>query len=692
MLTRLLLLSALCAASVFGQAETMLKVKLTSEQSAIAPGKPFTVAVTLAHAPKAHSYWLNPGGPGRATSFAWTLPEGFSAGEPIWPVPHKMKFLEFINYGYENEAHVLVDITPPAALAVGEKVPLAVKVNALVCRESCMPVKADASLELTAAAEPVADPASAALFTKARNELPVGIKGWSIAAEKTDGAPQLRLTPGDGANADPGEIYFFSQTADIDSQKAQEVRKDGKDFLIPLSYAEDETPAEALTGLLTAANGWLAGKPDVKAFTVALTPGAKAPVEAAVPAPAPPAGDAATSGLSTPTLLLFAFIGGLILNIMPCVFPVIGLKIMGFVQQAGESRGRVIMHGVAYTLGVLVCFWVLALLVKLLGLTWGGQLQSAGFVLVLAYFFVVFGLNMAGVFEIGTSAVSIANTVQHQSGLARSFFDGLLATVVATPCSAPFLGPALTWATSLSTGSALLVFTVIGLGLSTPYLVLSVAPGLVKLLPRPGAWMESFKQGMSFLLIGTAGYMLFTLAALVPEISFLLAIQGAVLLAFGCWVYGRWVLPHRSATARRTGLIVAVLSVIGSLWMAWPPAKTDSKLQWAAWTPDLVPALVDEGELVYVDFTARWCVTCQVNKHVYNDPKIIALFEKHGIKTVKADWTDNNPEIAKELSTLQRAAIPVNVIYSLNRPPIIVNDDNLFASEIIEALAKLGKT
>lgn len=692
MLARLLLISAFFAASALAQSDPMLQVKLSSEQSPIAAGKPFTVAVTLSHAPKAHSYWLNPGGPGRATSFTWTLPEGFSAGEPVWPVPHKMNALGFINYGYENDAVVLVDITPPATLAPGEKVPLAVMVNALVCRESCMPVKADAALELSAATEPASDARNTALFAKARSELPVAIEGWTVVAEKTDSGPQLRLTPGDGANTDPGDIYFFSQTADIDSQKAQEVRKDGSDFIVPLVYDEGETPAESLTGLLTAANGWLAGKPAVKAFTINLTPGAKADANAAASAMPPAASDAATGGLSTATLLLFAFLGGLILNIMPCVFPVIGLKIMGFVQQAGESRSKVILHGVAYTFGVLVCFWVLALLVKLLGLTWGGQLQSAGFVLVLAYFFVVFGLNMAGVFEIGTSAMSIANTVQHQSGLGRSFFDGLLATVVATPCSAPFLGTALTWATSLSTGFALLVFTVIGLGLSAPYLVLSFAPGLVKLLPRPGAWMESFKQGMSFLLIGTAGYMLFTLAGLVPEISFLLAIQGAVLLAFGCWVYGRWVLPHRSTTARRAGMVVTVLAVLGALWMGWPPPKTDSKLQWAAWTPDLVPALVDEGEIVYVDFTARWCVTCQVNKHVYSDPKIIALFEKHGIKTVKADWTDNNPEIAAELAKLQRAAIPVNVLYSLKHPPIIVNDDNLFASEIIEALAKLGKT
>lgn len=691
MFTRILLFFALTVPPLQAQTGKQLEVSITPEVESIAPGKAFTVAVTLKHAPKTHSYWLNPGGPGKPTSFEWTLPEGFKAAEAQWPAPHKMEAFGFINYGYENEAVVLVEITPSATLKPGDKARLDLKVDALVCAENCVPVKVDASLEVTTAAEASPSTSAQVLFASARSHMPRAPAGWTFSAGKSESGPVIRLVPGDGANTDPGGVYFYSETPDIDSQKKQEAKKEGAAWILPLAIAEGETAAPEVTGIITAANGWLKDDKDSTAFSLELAIGAE-PAASASTAPSTPAvSGTVTSGFNTPTLLFFAFIGGLILNVMPCVFPVIGIKIMGFVQQAGESKTRVIMHGVAYTLGVLVCFWVLALLVKLLGLSWGGQLQSAGFVLGLCYFFVVFGLNMAGMFEIGTSAIGLANTVQHHSGLGRSFFDGLLATVVATPCSAPFLGTALTWATSLSTGAALLVFTVIGLGLSSPYLILSFAPGLVKLLPRPGAWMESFKQGMSFLLIGTAGYMLYILGGLVPEDKFLLVILGSVLLAFGCWVYGRWYLPHKSATARTTGLIVTALAVIGALWLGWPPDKGERKLQWAAWTPDLVPALVDEGEIVYVDFTARWCSTCQVNKHVYNDPKIMALFEKHGVKTVKADWTDNNPEIAKALQDLQRAAVPVNVIYSLKHPPIIVNDDNLFASEIIEAMAKLGK-
>jgi thiol:disulfide interchange protein len=667
------------------ESEKPLRAELVAENNGVAPGNAFTVAVKMIHAEGSHSYWVNPGGPGKPTELKWTLPAGFTAGEPQWPAPHAMEFFGSINYGFEKEAVALVEITPPQDLAVGSTAELKVVVDALVCKNNCRPVKADAALSLTAAADAAPNDASKALFADARSHLPVSIASWSITAASENSAAVLSLTPGEGANADPGKLYFFSRTLEFDTQKPQEWKQEGATWKVTLTTAEEAKLAAGLDGVITAEKGWLKDKPEVHAFDVKVNFGQSvgAAVDNSKSAAASKGGD-----LSTVTLLFFAFIGGLILNVMPCVFPVIGIKVLGFVQQAGENKRTVVLHGLAYTLGVLVCFWALALLVKVLGLSWGGQLQSAGFVLALCYFFVAFGLNMAGVFEFGTSAVGLANTVQHQSGLGRSFFDGLLATVVATPCSAPFLAPALAWAISLSTAQSLLVFTIIGLGLSTPYLLLSIFPGLVKLLPRPGAWMESFKQGMSFLLIATAGYMLWTLGGLVDEQKHLFIIFGSVLVAFACWVYGRWCLPHKSSTSRLTGTAVTILSVVGALVLGWPPNKSEKKVDWIAWTPGLVADLVDQGEIAYVDFTARWCATCQVNKHVYGDPKVIAAFEKKGIKLVKADWTDNNPEIAKALKALNQEAVPVNVLYS-QAGTVLVNNDNLSAQEILDALGKL---
>ncbi|MBL9116783.1 MAG: thioredoxin family protein [Verrucomicrobiaceae bacterium] len=686
----LLFTLALGSSFVLAQSSKPLTAELLAELTGIVPGKSLTLGIKLTHEEGSHSYWVNPGGPGKPTALNWKLPDGFKASEPQWPTPHAMEFFDSINYGFEKEAVVLVKVETPSTLPVGSSVDLAVIVNALVCKDNCQPVKAEASLRLPVVEAEIIQESTQDLFKQARANLPVGLSNWTVAASQENGKAVLQLTPGEGANPEPGKIYFFSRTLEIDTQKAQTAVKSGGVFRLELGTVEDSKLGEGLDGVITAESGWLKNKPEVKAFDLKLKFGGSVGSAAAEPTSATPAANVSptTTGQGTLSLLLFAFLGGLILNIMPCVFPVIGIKILGFVQQAGENKKAVILHGLAYTLGVLVCFWVLALLVKLLGLSWGGQLQNAAFVLGLCYFFVIFGLNMAGVFEIGASAVGLANAVQHKSGLGRSFFDGLLATVVATPCSAPFLGPALAWAISLSTVQALLVFSVIGLGLSAPYLVMSAFPQLVKYLPRPGSWMESFKQGMSFLLIATSGWLLWTLAGLVDEQKHLLMTFGAVMVAFGCWVYGRWCLPYKSKQARTIGGITAIAAIAGALMIGWPQKKTASKLEWAAWSPALMADLADQGELVYVDFTARWCATCQVNKHVYSDPQVIAAFKKHDVKLVKADWTDENPEIKAVLKSFNQEAVPVNILYGPDGP-IIVNTDNLFASEILDALSKL---
>ena len=683
--------------------DELLKAELVPETTTIAAGKPFTVAVKLKHIEHGHTYWKNPGGPGMGTKFKWTLPEGFTAGEPQWPAPIHGKFESFTVYTYEGEVAPLVTITPPASLKAGDAVALEVSINALVCVDVCTPVRGlIAKASVTVADAPGASEAStAALFAKARAALPVEPKGWTITAEQKDKAFAIVLQPGAGANAKLAKAYFFSGAypdQDIDSQKPQELKKDGDRWVLNLPPTEDNPPKEALEGLLVSEDGWLDGDATTKAFAVKLPiqPAGAASAPAA-PASTPTSTSATTAAIapaqqySVGTLLLFAFIGGLILNVMPCVFPVLGIKILGFVQQAGNDRKKIFLHGVAYTLGVLVCFWVLALFVITLGKGWGAQLQSPLFVLALCYFFMAFGLNMAGVFEIGTSAVGVGQELQNKSGLRGSFFSGLLATVVATPCSAPFLGTALTYAVSLPTMLALGVFTVIGLGLSAPYLILSLAPGLVKKLPRPGAWMESFKQGMSFLIFGTVGYMLWTLGGLVDEWHLLMTIFGLVLVSLACWIYGRWYLPHKSAKARTMGLGFAILALASGLYLGWPqtaPAKGSAQdITWQVWSPELVKQLRDAGKPVYIDFTARWCATCQVNKRIYHDASVQQLIHDKGIQLLKADWTNYDDRITQVLrDEYKKAAVPVNVYFAPGAKDPVILPELLSAATFKDAI------
>ena len=411
--------------------------------------------------------------------------------------------------------------------------------------------------------------------------------------------------------------------------------------------------------------------------------------DAPAPTPTPSAEKVATSDYSFSTLLLFAFLGGLILNIMPCVFPVLGIKVMGIVNQAGGDRSEVVRHGFAYTAGVLASFWALAAVAITLGKGWGFQLQSPSFVLGLCFFFLVFALNMAGVFEFGTSAVGVGTNLQTKSGLGGSFFTGLLATLVATPCSAPFLAPALAYALALPVSAALVFFTLIALGLAFPFLLLSFFPGLVSKLPRPGAWMESFKQGMSFLLFGTAAYMIWIYNGMADSEQMQDTLIGLVIAAAGCWVYGRWFLPHKAARTRLVSMIISLGMLGGGFALAFnsPPSEP-----WMEWTPKLEKYHRDLKDPVYVDFTARWCATCQFNKRVYKIPAVKELFREHGVVLMKADLTLDNPDISAELKRLGRAAIPVNILYIPGKEPYLFPDDELLTEENVSAaLKKLAK-
>jgi thiol:disulfide interchange protein len=393
-------------------------------------------------------------------------------------------------------------------------------------------------------------------------------------------------------------------------------------------------------------------------------------------------------------------VGGLILNLMPCVFPVIGLKIMGFVQQAGSDRKKIALHGVAFTAGVLASFGVLSGILFAAreaarssvgpgadSIGWGYQLQNPWVVLILMLLMFVLALNMFGVFELGTSATSVGGSLQAKQGIGGSFFSGVLATIVATPCSAPFLGVAIGSAIGLPAFQFFSAFGAMAIGLSLPYLILSVFPKLIDHLPRPGAWMESFKQAMSFFLFATAGYLLWVYAGQIGLDNLLGPIFGLSGIAVAAWIYGRWNLPHRTRNTRWAATLLAVLFAAGGFMLAKPPQK--SALVWESWSQERVDALLAEGKPVYIDFTAQWCATCQVNKKTAYTKEVIALMQKKGVVALKADKTNADPKIEAKLQELGRSAIPVNVLLVPDKKPVITPElltsgylNDLFSKEI----------
>ena len=443
-----------------------------------------------------------------------------------------------------------------------------------------------------------------------------------------------------------------------------------------------------LVGVLASETSWQEGQ-DLPGFLIDV-PFGSTPVGIQAPAPAA----APTSFLAT---LAIALIGGMILNLMPCVFPVIGIKILGFVKQAGSERSKVTLHGLVFASGVLLSFWVLAGILEVLrasgqNLGWGFQLQSPAFVFALASVMMVFALNMSGVFEFGLAATAVGSELQSKGGIAGSFFSGVLATVVATPCSAPFLAPALGAALALSPLEAFAIFTAIAIGLSAPYLVLSIFPEAVKVLPRPGAWMETFKQAMAFPLYGTVGYLIWVLAGQTQEAELLSVLFGLVLIAMGVWAYGRWNAPGASAGRARFGLVAGLILAALGAWMGWPKPAAPSDIVWEKWSPEAVQTLRSQGKTVYVDFTARWCATCQANKKlVFHDDAVLREFHTRGIVTLRGDWTNRDPAITAELAKYGRSAVPFNVVWLPGRDEPVILPELLNPSVVLKAVgAKQG--
>lgn len=694
--------------------------ELVSAQASVQPGQPFWVALKLTHDAHWHSYWIN-AGTGYPTTINWTLPEGFTAGPIVWPTPHTVKDTsgKITGNGYEGTIFLFTQITPPATLAPGTNVTLKAAAEWLMCMDSCMP--GDAQLELTRpvkAGTPEPDMSIARLFNNALAEVPAKAADWAFTAQRDGAKITLRITPrADGNTHEFSELHYFDEAGVVDYAVPQTTKKDGKTFVLEMTASSDAAAdAAGLKGVLTTANGFggtyashgaLIDEPFV----------AKEPIIAAAKTDATPGPGASGSQSSTlnsqPASLLgtlfLAFVGGLILNLMPCVFPVLGIKIMGFVNQSGSDKRKVVQHGVVFAAGVLVSFWTLAgvLLALRSGgaqLGWGFQLQSPAFVFGMAAFLLIFALNMSGLFEVGLSATGAGASLQSKEGLAGSFFTGALATLVATPCSAPFLAPALGAALTLSPVESLLVFTAIAVGLALPYLLLSIFPQAIKVLPRPGAWMETFKQFMAFPLYATVGWLLWVLAAQTAgdDYGLLNIAFGFVLIAMAAWAYGRFGQTYGKPVRQFVGKLAAAALFVAGLWLGWPKdasaatpvagAHAGYQVTWEKWSPEAIAAAQKAGKFVYVDFTARWCATCQTNKAtVFHSDAVLAEFGKKNVVLLRGDWTNKDPLITAELARWNRSAVPFNLIYAPTKKDPVVLPELLTPNIVLDKLAEAAR-
>ncbi|QQL43745.1 protein-disulfide reductase DsbD family protein [Sulfuriroseicoccus oceanibius] len=668
---------------------------LIAEVSSTAPGEAFTVAIPLVHGDHWHTYWKNSGNISLPLEVEWSLPDGWTAGPLQWPTPQVIETSGVNGYAYEHTIHLLATITPPADAAQGPQ-KIAAEVWWQACDpSSCVPGSSDVSLDLNVG-ETVANPESAKTIEAARDEIAQPLSGWTVTGAKTSSGFQLILTPEDGANTNLESAYFYPDTNYVDAQQAQKLTKDGDKFVLNIPGYASAQDAEKLngvefpgtfSGILFSENGLLADGA-VKSMTLEnIEPGA--------PAVTAGAGSAPAASLSFGIIGL-AFLGGMILNLMPCVFPVLGLKIMGFVNQAGEDRRKIAMHGVVFTLGVLVSFWVLVAVLQIVRsvsgevVQWGFQLQEPGFVLGLIVLMFIFSLSLAGMMEIGIGATSVGGKLTRKSGMSGTFFSGVLATVVATPCAAPFLAPALGAALSLPVFESFIAFTAIALGLSMPYLLLSAFPQLVERLPKPGPWMETFKQLMAFLMFATVAYLVWVYASLFDDnLQLRSLLFGLVVIALGVYVYGRWSAPWRSKRVRTIAIVCGILLAAIGTYMG-VPVKKDWEVKFEKWSPEAVDAALAEGKPVFIDFTATWCVTCQTNKSRYvHNREVVEMMEEKGIVALKADFTRQDPQIAQAIAELGRGAVPVNVVYVPGKEEPQILDETFGADYLLGVFGEL---
>src|SRR5215472_9883831 len=657
----------------------LVSAELVAETASIAAGKKLWVDLQLAIKPGWHIYWRNPGDSGLPTTIDWKLPAGFLPGSTLWPVPEHFVQNGVGNYGYAATVDLLVPITIPDGL--GEAVRLEAEASWLVCADICVPGTSELSLRLPVVAhDPSPDPAAAPLFASARARLPTPAP---FETRFTFGQRDFRLLVPAAALAglrNPTAMFFPDSDSLIDAAGAPRFRShdDGLELALPRAAGGAAAPA-TVNGVLT-----LRGEGGAeRAYDISANPAPTAPSE---------------SGFAWWQALLLAFIGGVVLNAMPCVFPILSLKILSAAQQAHGHRLERAYYGLAYTAGVVASFAALGgglLMLRAAGNTlgWGFQLQSPVFVAVLAYLLFAMGLSLSGVAEFGASLGGVGGRLAGRPRLLGTFFTGVLTTVVATPCSAPFMASALGFALIAPPLVSIGVFVALGLG--APYLAASLSDRWQRLLPKSGAWMDFVKQLLAFPLYGTVAWLLWVLVQEGGPSDALGAFFGLVVVAFAVWIYGQTQLAAPGRRVLGMGLAAAggaaAIFLAASLTGA-PPANSAGLrggLQYEPFTTQRLAVLEAAGEPVFVNLTASWCVTCLINERVALDSDAVRrAFAERGIVALKGDWTSQNPEITQFLQRFGRSGVPLYLFYTGKGGEPVMLPQILTAANVLDAVGK----
>ena len=651
-----------------------VQLELVPAAASIAPGQTLHVALHEKIRPGWHTYWRNPGDAGEPPKLGWTLPAGWKTGEIVWPAPKRLPVGPLMDYGYENEVWLPIPVTAPGTAAPGRPATLKAAVSILVCKDVCVPEDATLTLDLPVSAAP-STPDNPQI-AQALSQAPAGAPLAGAFAARSG---SLKLAVADKALHGPEvkDAYFYPYTASaIDQPKPQSAERGAGGLTLTLQpgYAFKTGPAPAaLDGLLVA---------DGRPFAIHAVPG---PLSAAAAGLGPAApvkvGFAGGDGIAALALAAgAAFLGGVVLNLMPCVFPILSMKALALAAHAGEA-GRSRAHGLAFLAGVLLTFVGLAAVLiaaKAAGAAvgWGFQLQSPGVVAGLALLMLLIGLNLSGLYEAGLSLQNAAARAGG-SGLLGSLLTGALAVVVAAPCTAPFMAGAIGYALTQPPAEALLIFAALGLGFAAPFTLIAMAPRVLARLPRPGPWMEALKKTLAFPMYGAAAWLLYVLTLQAGTTAMAALLASAIVLALAAWLYGA---GQRAQIGGKRPLVIWGLSAIaaaiavacaaGGVQAGGAPASSADAGAASGGLPEQpysaakLASLQAAGTPVFVDFTAAWCITCQVNERTsLTTPEVLKAFKNTHAVYLKADWTRRDAEIAQTLSAHGRAGVPLYLVY-----------------------------
>ena len=662
-------------------------VSLVGETTNVVPGRPFQVALRQEIPPGWHTYWSNPGDSGLPTTINWSLPKGFSAAPILWPTPERFKVGPIVSYGYEGEVLLPISVDVPNALRPDSAVTLNAHVSWLACSDICVPEESDVSLSVQVGETLRLDPLLAKAFAATRAKLPVA-NPFPTTTTSSNEEITVRVAMGDATRL--SDVNFFPQDTDvIDDNAAQSVKADSQGLSIVLRRSKSKPLPAALRGVLSYRD--LAAQADGSSGAISISAPLQSP-----PVQSPPVTEDAVVGFAAAILL--AFLGGIVLNLMPCVLPVLSIKVLALLEHADLTPRQMRLQGLAYGAGVFLSFAAIGS--ALMGLRaggaaigWGFQLQSPLFVGFLIYLLFGVGLNLSGVFSIGNRLTGVGSQLSQRSGYSGSFLGGALATIVATPCTAPFMAAAVGYALTQPWYKSLVVLEAIALGLALPYLVITFVPGTRRILPKPGQWMVQLKEVLAFPVYGTAVWLMYVLSQQADAYAITVTLFGLVLIGFAAWLYNATCLSDDKLRRWGTGLSTLVVTgAIGLLLLvdesgplqALQGASVNASakkgdIEWQSFTQQKLETFRSKGSSVFVDFTAAWCITCKVNERIaLADPAVADAFRREGVVALRADWTRQDAEITKLLEINGRAGVPLYLFYPRpaangdKKPPVVL--------------------